>query len=142
MPEVFRHIHRVSYSECTVGNHVYYARYLDILEIARGEMFRSIDVPFLALQQQDTIFPVVEVNIRYKAPARYDDAITVEVWLTELGKIRVSFSYRVTGQNGKVLIEGETQHVCTSLAEKPQRIADALAEKLKKFLVMAQPQGR
>ena len=36
----FRHPHRVSYAECTVGNHVYHSRYLDWLEAARGEFIR------------------------------------------------------------------------------------------------------
>ena len=40
--EVFRHSHRVTYAECTMGNHIYYARYLDLLEAARGEFFRSL----------------------------------------------------------------------------------------------------
>ena len=38
----FRHPHRVSYAECTVGNHVYHSRYLDWLEAARGEFIRSL----------------------------------------------------------------------------------------------------
>ena len=30
----FQHQHRVSYADCTLGNHVYYGRYLDLLEEA------------------------------------------------------------------------------------------------------------
>jgi acyl-CoA thioesterase FadM len=33
--EVFQHHLRVTASDCTVGNHVYYSRYLDWLEAAR-----------------------------------------------------------------------------------------------------------
>jgi len=29
---MFVHTHRVTYAECTVGNHIYHARYLDLLE--------------------------------------------------------------------------------------------------------------
>ena len=46
---VFKHQHRIIYAECTVGNHVYYARYLDMLEEARGEFFRQAGWPLLAL---------------------------------------------------------------------------------------------
>jgi acyl-CoA thioester hydrolase len=65
----YRHTHRVTYAECTVGNHVYYARYLDLLETARGEFFRHLSTPLLELQNQDLIFPVIECRLRYKAPA-------------------------------------------------------------------------
>jgi len=43
----FRHIYRVVYADCTLGNHIYYSRYLDILEAARGEFFRHLGVPLL-----------------------------------------------------------------------------------------------
>jgi len=74
---VFRHIYRVVYADCTVGNHIYYSRYLDILEAARGEFFRELGVTLLELQGKDTIFPVVECHLRYKFPARYDEVLTV-----------------------------------------------------------------
>ena len=79
---VFRHAHRVTYAECTVGNHVYYARYLDFLEEARGEFFRSLGVPLRGLQEADTAFPAVESRLQYKSPARYDDVLRIELWLT------------------------------------------------------------
>ena len=72
---IFRYSHRVTYAECTVGNHVYHARYLDLLEAARGEFFRGLGFPFLGLQEQDTVFPVIECQLRYKAPARYDERL-------------------------------------------------------------------
>lgn len=134
MPEVFLYTHRVTYAECTVGNHIYYARYLDLLEAARGEFFRSVSVPFAMLQAQDTIFPVVEAHLRYKAPARYDDVLAIEVWISELGKIRLNFNYRIRNQTGTLLVEGETWHVCTSLSEKPKRLPDELIAKLSPYL--------
>ena len=53
----FRHPHRVSYAECTVGNHVYYSRYLDWLEAARGEFIRSLGSTVLQWQECDVYFP-------------------------------------------------------------------------------------
>lgn len=44
--EPFRYRHRVTYADCTVGNHIYYGRYLDLLEAARGEWFRSMGKSF------------------------------------------------------------------------------------------------
>src|SRR5688572_18744506 len=127
MPEIFRHLHRVTYSECTVGNHVYYSRYLDLMEEARGEFFRKQDFTFLQMQEQDIIFPVIEVHLRYQGPARYDDLLTIEIWLAELSKIRMNFGCRILNQSGALLLEGETFHVCTGLNEKPKRLPGPLA---------------
>lgn len=130
---IFQHRHRVTYSECTVGNHIYYSRYLDILETARGEFFRQLGRTFLQWQEQNTIFPVVECRLRYKAPARYDDLLTIEAWLTSLERIRLNFAYRIlNGQN--LLLEAETFHVCTGLDEKPKRLPEELCSLLKAYL--------
>jgi acyl-CoA thioester hydrolase len=130
---VFSHLHRVVYSECTVGNHVYYSRYLDMLEAARGEFFRQLGPTFLKYQQQDVVFPVVECRLRYKAPARYDDLLTIEIWLTDMERIRLNFAYRIL-KEGALLVEAETSHVCTSLDEKPKRLPDELCSLLKPYL--------
>lgn len=132
--KIFRHTHRVTYAECTVGNHIYYARYLDLLESARGEFFREIGSPFSQLQNEDTIFPVIEANLRYKAPARYDDLLSIEIWLTKLQGVRLNFAYRVLNQNNALLLEGETLHVCTGLNEKPKRLPERLGRRLSPYL--------
>ena len=126
----FRHTHRVTYAECTVGNHVYHSRYLDLLEAARGEFLRSLGSPVLYWQENGAIFPIVECRLNYESPARYDDLLTIEVWVTAIEKVRVNFSHRITNQNGKLILEAETFHVSTGLNEKPKRVPPELAEKL------------
>ena len=127
---MFRHTHRVSYAECTVGNHIYHSRYLDLLEAARGEFLRSLGSTVLHWQENDRIFPVVEARVRYKAPARYDDLLTIEVWPTFIEKIRVNFGHRVVNQHGKVILEVETFHVCTGFDDKPKRVPEELVAKI------------
>ena len=63
---IFRHTHRVTYAECTVGNHVYHSRYLDLLEAARGEFIRSLGPTVLHWQEKDVIFPVIEARLRFQ----------------------------------------------------------------------------
>jgi acyl-CoA thioester hydrolase len=136
---VFRHEHRVPYAQCTLGNHVYYSRYLDILEAARGEFFRSLGKPFLYWQEHDTIFPVVECRLRYKGAARYDDVVVVELWVTAAEKVRLNFAYRILNGAGQVLVEADTLHVCTSLQDKPKRLPEELGTALQPFLTLAAP---
>ena len=131
---MFRHTHRVTYAECTVGNHIYHSRYLDLLEAARGEFLRSLGSTVLHWQENDVIFPVVEARLRYKFPARYDDLLAIEVWPTVVEKVRVNFGHRILNQDGRLILEAETFHVCTGLNEKPKRAPEALVEKLKPFL--------
>lgn len=127
--------HRVTYAECTVGNHVYYARYLDMLEEARGEFLRHVGQPLARLQESDVILPVIEARLKYRGAARYDDALTLELAVAELSKVRIEFSHRILHESGRLLVEGSTVHACTSLDEKPKRIPQELATALSPFLL-------
>ena len=131
---MFRHPHRVSYAECTVGNHVYHSRYLDLLEAARGEFIRSLGPTVLHWQEQDVIFPVIEARLRYKSPARYDDLLAIEVWPTLIKRVRLNFGHRILNQNGKLILEAETFHACTGIDEKPKRMPEELGAKLQPLL--------
>ncbi len=127
-PSIFTHTHRVTYSECTLGDHIYYSRYLDLLEAARGEFFRNLGLSFLQLQQRQIAFPVIEARLLYKAPARYDDLLSIQLWLTAAERIRLNFSYRIVNQNQTLILQAATQHISVSLADdKPLRLpADLL----------------
>lgn len=127
---IFRHTYRVVYADCTIGDHIYYSRYLDILEAARGEFFRHLGIPLLELQAQDTLFPVIECHLRYKAPARYDEILTIELWTTLVQGARLNFGFRILKEEKILILEGETFHVCTGLNEKPKRLPENLALKL------------
>jgi acyl-CoA thioester hydrolase len=132
--ETFRHAHRVTYAECTVGNHVYHSRYLDWLEAARGELLRKLGTTVLEWQERGLIFPVIEARLRYKSPARYDDMLAIEVWPTVIERIRLNFAHRIIAQTGKLVLEAETFHVCTGLNEKPKRVPEELAAELALYL--------
>ncbi len=126
-------LHRVSYADCTVGNHIYYGRYLELLEMARGEFFRHLGNSFLQWQHDDAIFPVIESHLRYKAPARYDDLLQIELWMVELAGIRLSFEYEIR-RDQTVILHGTTRHICTSLVDKPKRVPELLLHQLQPYL--------
>lgn len=133
-PSVFRHQHRVTYAECTVGNHIYHSRYLELLEAARGEFMRQAGHPVLSLQNAGFIFPVIEARLWYHRPARYDDLLTVEVHLFELDALRLGIAHRVVRQDGVLVLEAETRHVCTSPEEKPRRMPKGLLGALRAWV--------
>ncbi len=117
-----------------MGNHVYYSRYLEMLEEARGEFFRHLGCPLPGLQEAGTAFPVIGLQIAYKGAARYDDLLTLELRVNEMGGIRLSVGFRILNAGGALLAEGETRHVCASMDEKPRRLPKELLEKLQPFL--------
>jgi len=137
MPEIFRHRQRVIYAQCTIGNHVYHSRYLDIMEAARGEFMRALGWPLQRLQDENFIFPVVSLRMKFLAPARYDDELVIELWLKDVSRVRLTVAGRIVSEAGKVFVEAETDHVCTSIHEKPKRMPQELIEAGKPYLQSA-----
>src|SRR5687768_3431212 len=115
--EIFIHRQRVIYAQCTIGNHVYHSRYLEILEAARGEFMRALGYPLRRLQDEDFIFPVVSLRMKFLAPARYDDELVIELWLKDVSRVRLTVAGRIISESGKLFVEAETDHVCTSIHE-------------------------
>src|ERR1700683_3024353 len=105
MAESFRYQHRVTYAECTVGDHIYHSRYLDLLEAARGEFMRSLGATVLELQEQDFIFPVIEARLRYSSPPRTTARLTMKARPILVERVRLNFGHRVTTQHGQLILK-------------------------------------
>jgi len=86
---------RVYWEDTDAGGVVYYATYLRFLERARTEWLRSCGFSQQALAQDPgIIFPVVNLRIQYKRPARLDDELLVSCEARSQGATAISFSGR------------------------------------------------
>ncbi len=132
---VFRMQYRVIYGDTDAGALVYYANYLRFMEMGRTEMMRNWAVPYSEMEEQRIILPVTESYLRYKAPARYDDLITIATSLADLKFVSCRFHYRITradessGQE-QLLTKGFTSHACINrqgeLTPFPENIHKAI----------------
>lgn len=106
---------RVRYVETDQMGVVYYANYLVWFEIGRVELLRQIGFDYKSMEvEDDCLIPVVEATCRYRAPARYDDELTIQTNLELIRGSILRFSYRVIREaDGTLLAEGETVHVVT-----------------------------
>ena len=65
--------------------------------------------------------------------------LRIEVWLSELERVRLNFAYRVLNEAGKLLIEAQTLHACTSPEDKLQRLPEHMAALLAPFVAVPPP---
>ncbi len=86
---------RVNYSETDQMGVVYHARYLVWLDVARTEHLRAGGMSYRDLEAAGLRLAVSEVALRYRLPARFDDAIRVRCWVREVASRRVDFGYAV-----------------------------------------------
>ncbi len=85
-----RHTLRVYYEDTDLAGIVYYANYLRFIERGRSEFLRARGIDQAALRRDTGIvFAVRRVVIDYRAPAAYDDLLTVTTAIAELRGARV-----------------------------------------------------
>ena len=127
-PTVTTH-YRVIYGDTDKMGIVYYANYLRWFEKGRSEFLRQIGLPYATIEQQGFHFPVIEVNCRYTRAAHYDDIIKIETAMVEIGRARLTFSYRVARESDDALLAaGSTIHACVSRSGRPVRLPRTLTD--------------
>ena len=94
-PEVSEIQVRVNYSETDQMGVVYHARYLVWLDIARTEHLRHSGMSYRELEAAGLRLVVSELAVRYRQPARFDDAVRVRCWVRSVASRRVEFGYAV-----------------------------------------------
>jgi acyl-CoA thioester hydrolase len=86
---------RVRYAETDQMGVVYHANYLVWCEVARTELIRRRFLPYAEIERQGMMLAVADAAIRYHAPARYDDLVRVEAWISLMRSRTVTFEYRI-----------------------------------------------
>ena len=129
---------RVLYGDTDAGGVVYNANYLRYFEIGRTELMREWICSYSEIEKLGFVLPVTESWSRYKAPAVYDDLLTIETTIAELSRFKFRFNYRVYRQQDgdakpKLLVKGYTIHVAVTKEGKLTRLPDEILEKIAKY---------
>lgn len=128
---IFRVQYRVIYGDTDSGGVMYNANYLRLVEIGRTELMRNWAIPYSEMERQGLVLPVTESYLRYKAPARYDDLITIATSLAEVKFVSCRFHYRITrAEEGRelLLVKGFTNHACINRQGKLMPFPDNIRE--------------
>lgn len=87
--------HRVRYRECDPMGVVYHGHYLDYFEYARTEALREMGLAYKTLEDSGIFMPVVDLAVKYKEPARYDDMLEITARFDAVPRVRVTIDYAV-----------------------------------------------
>jgi acyl-CoA thioester hydrolase len=100
---------RVRYAETDQMRVVYHANYLVWCEVGRTEYIRSAFASYAEVERMGVALAVVEANLRFHAPARYDDLITVTTTLREARSRTITLDYVITNsETGEKLVTAST----------------------------------
>ena len=131
MPD-FVHELRVRYGECDPQGIVFNPNYLAYFDHTVTELWRASDIgSWDGMVERGLDVVVGEANIRFRAPARFDDVLALAVTTEELGT--TSMTTRVDVQrDGELLVEMRLRHVFVdretwSKTAMPETIREQLA---------------
>jgi acyl-CoA thioester hydrolase len=122
---------RVRYAETDQMGVVYYANYLVWMEVGRVDYCKASGFNYRDMEIEDGVMlAVAESRCRYSFPARFDDEVVVETWLSDASTRMVTFSYEMRlAADGKKLAAGETRHIFCNRDLKPCRMPEKYREK-------------
>ena len=120
---------RVYWEDTDAGGVVYHASYLRFMERGRTELLRENGIDQGALQNSGLIFVVSDMNIKFRAPAKIDDELTVETAVHEIGGASLRLKQKVV-RGTDVLVEAEVTCAVISREGKPSRIPPDIKAKL------------
>lgn len=125
--------HRVQYFETDRMDLVHHSNYLRWFEECRVDYLEAAGLPFASLERAGLFSPVLEANCRYHRGCTFGDTVDVTAALTEFGRVRFTFCYRVCDHaTGALLAEGRTVHCFTDGRGRPlalQRRDPVLADR-------------
>jgi acyl-CoA thioester hydrolase len=100
---------RVRYAETDQMKVVHHRNYLVWCELGRTDLIRKLGTPYAEIEKQGILLAVVEANLRYHAPARYDDRIRVRTTLSAVRSRSVTFDYMIeNADTGEKLVTART----------------------------------
>jgi acyl-CoA thioester hydrolase len=124
-----RSVLRVRFCDTDLMGIVHHATYLAYFEMGRVEWLRRRAVTYADWTERGVHLPVVDASVRYRAPARFDDLLTVDTRLIELRAASLRFEYALE-RDGSVLAEGTTRLACIGPGHTLRRLPRDIIEVL------------
>jgi acyl-CoA thioester hydrolase len=123
---------RVRYADIDRMGVAYHSRYIEWFEGARTEMLRDMGLPYKQLEESGLFLPVIEVECKYLAPARYDDVVEVLTFLNAVNRLTVELLYEIRNpETSLTLAKGRTLHCFTNGQGRPVRAERRVVELMK-----------
>jgi acyl-CoA thioester hydrolase len=114
---------RVRYAETDAMGIAHHSSYVVWMEAGRTEFMRAFGFTYRQLEEMGVLLPVLEINVRYRGSASYDDELRITTWTEELTRTRVKLAYRIERVAGNLLLtEAYSLHTFAGRDGRPTMI--------------------
>ena len=116
---------RVRYVDCDSMGVVHHSVYPVWLEMGRTELLRETGTTYREIEDAGVLLAVIELNVRYKRPAHYDDLLEVTTEWIDAGRVKIRHLYTIK-RDDEVLATAETTLACIDRDGRPQPLPEQL----------------
>lgn len=131
---------QVRYAETDQMGIAHHSNYPIWFEAARTELSKACGFSYLAMEQAGILNPLVELQIRFIKPLRYDDIVNVDVWIAEVSPVKLVFRYSIM-KAGEVMATGMTLQALVGRDLKPLNLKKVHPELYQKFLAAVEKEA-
>ena len=117
---------RVRYPEVDAMGYLHHSRFLQYFEMGRIELLRSLGHSYADMERRGFLFVVVKVECRYKAPARYDDELSLTTRAVRQTHVRIDHEYDLR-RGATLLATAHTTIACVGPDGQVKAIPEELA---------------
>lgn len=114
---------RVRYAETDAMGLLHHARYFVYFEEGRTELMRRSGIRYRDLEDRGILYVVAKIECRYRAPARYDDVVTLTTTTERMTPMLVVHSYRLC-RDGRILADARSTLVSVDRNGRPTPLPD------------------
>jgi len=105
--------------------YLHHSRFLQYFEMGRVELLRSLGHSYADLEREGVFFVVVKAAINFRAPARYDDELTLITRVVKQTHVRFDHAYEL--KRGETLLaEGTTTIACVGRDGQVRQIPESI----------------
>ena len=124
---------RVEYHHTDQMGIVHHSNYIKFFEVARTEWLRSAGLTYAEMERRGVMMPIVDVNVKYRQPAYYDELLSVTAIVEDMPMARMLFKYEIRGEDGRDIASGSTTlGFIDRETRRPQRAPKWLMEVLER----------
>jgi len=114
---------RVRYAETDAMGYLHHANYFVYFEVGRTELLRRNGLRYRDMEGRGLFYVVAKIECRFRAPARYDDLLTLTTTTERFTRVRVDHRYELK-RDGTLLTEASSTLVLVGRDGRPTTLPE------------------
>lgn len=138
-PEAFLYHTKLEFADTDSAGVAHFTSILKMVERAEHAFLDAVGIPVLERSQGRFGAPVfgwprVDVHFRFRRPIVFEDQVTIELSLMDLGTMSITYFAKVVLADGEVAAEGKFVNACVGPSGEDRMKAINIPESLREIL--------